>query len=616
MKWLAKVFDNTDKELARLRKYVTDANADIEELLETQRQCITDLRSDVLKELTGKEWQPTLASEMASVAAQSRTLASHAAELRAVIEKGEQTSRVLSVLLANSKQLAAMKADRLQRPPMERRELEEEIDLLVTELAEQLTGLIEQNPASEKPSCATCPKPGSTHRSPIRAKWSSRSKSVAHFLGREVADYFSQTNETMLALRRGIGLVRLVEMTTDHRPPATDDLKKATATLVRALGENDLLKHLSRQGLRLPPDAKEAAGISEAAPVEDNRGRRGRDSQPQTPGVDSRDELADELYWEEQATTELLAVAASVLDGSPKAGKIAELAEKFASREERLQARTALFRARLLEARANFWDGTQAKIVDIAGADAFAPFAEPFAELDSEQEALVNSVVAQDEDSCAPVKIKSDEIGALMRRRDDLERTTFNELMNNVRADDRSAYDRLKALQEEHKKEQRKDEQRVLDELIPEAFAAVWEASRRTVGMRPYEVQLMGGIILHEGKIAEMKTGEGKTLVAGAPLYLNGLTARGAHLCTVNEYLIKRDSDWMGPIYMMLGLSVGAILRVWLRGSAKPNTWPTSHTAATPSSASTICATTSPITQTIWCSASTTTASWTRWTTS
>ena len=80
----------------------------------------------------------------------------------------------------------------------------------------------------------------------------------------------------------------------------------------------------------------------------------------------------------------------------------------------------------------------------------------------------------------------------------------------------------------------------------------------------------MGGIILHEGKIAEMKTGEGKTLVAVAPLYLNGLTARGAHLCTVNEYLVKRDTDWMGPIYKMLGLSVGAILvRHGHRGSAE-----------------------------------------------
>ena len=118
MKWLAKIFDNTDKELARLRKYTTDANADIEELLENQRQCTTDIRSDTLEALSGTDWQPALAGEMASVAAESRKLASHAAELRAVVEKGEQTSRDLSVLLADSKQLATMNAERLQRPPM------------------------------------------------------------------------------------------------------------------------------------------------------------------------------------------------------------------------------------------------------------------------------------------------------------------------------------------------------------------------------------------------------------------------------------------------------------------------------------------------------------------
>jgi len=147
-----------------------------------------------------------------------------------------------------------------------------------------------------------------------------------------------------------------------------------------------------------------------------------------------------------------------------------------------------------------------------------------------------------------------------MQRRDALEDLTFNEVMNGLRAEDNSAADRLKILFEDFRKDQRKAEQRVLDALIPEAFAVVWEASRRTNGMRPYDVQLTGGVVLHEGKIAEMKTGEGKTLVAVAPLYLNGLTARGAHLCTVNEYLIKRDSDWMGPTYKMLGLSIGAIL--------------------------------------------------------
>ncbi len=98
-----------------------------------------------------------------------------------------------------------------------------------------------------------------------------------------------------------------------------------------------------------------------------------------------------------------------------------------------------------------------------------------------------------------------------------------------------------------------------LDDLLPEAFAAVREASKRTLGMRHYDVQLMGGIVLHQGKIAEMKTGEGKTLVATLPLYLNALLGRGAHLVTPNDYLSKFGVQWMGPIYHFLGLTVGVI---------------------------------------------------------
>ena len=98
-----------------------------------------------------------------------------------------------------------------------------------------------------------------------------------------------------------------------------------------------------------------------------------------------------------------------------------------------------------------------------------------------------------------------------------------------------------------------------LDHLLPEAFAAVREASKRTVGMRHYDVQLMGGIVLHQGKIAEMKTGEGKTLVATLPLYLNALEGKGSHLVTVNDYLAKRDAQWMGPIFNSLGLSVASL---------------------------------------------------------
>ncbi len=98
-----------------------------------------------------------------------------------------------------------------------------------------------------------------------------------------------------------------------------------------------------------------------------------------------------------------------------------------------------------------------------------------------------------------------------------------------------------------------------LDDLLPEAFAVVREAAKRTLGMRPYDVQLVGGMTLHNGKIAEMRTGEGKTLVATLPLYLNALTGRGAHLVTVNDYLARRDARWMAPIYNLLGLSVGVL---------------------------------------------------------
>jgi len=98
-----------------------------------------------------------------------------------------------------------------------------------------------------------------------------------------------------------------------------------------------------------------------------------------------------------------------------------------------------------------------------------------------------------------------------------------------------------------------------LDDVMVEAFAAVREASKRTTGMRHFDVQLMGGIVLHEGKVAEMRTGEGKTLSATLPLYLNALEGKGCHLVTVNDYLAKRDAQWMGPIYRLLGLSVGVI---------------------------------------------------------
>jgi len=104
------------------------------------------------------------------------------------------------------------------------------------------------------------------------------------------------------------------------------------------------------------------------------------------------------------------------------------------------------------------------------------------------------------------------------------------------------------------------DKQRpVLDEILPEAFAIVREAGKRVLGMRHFDVQLIGGMVLHEGQIAEMKTGEGKTLVATLPSFLNSLTGRGVHVVTVNDYLARRDAEWMGQVHRFLGLSVGLI---------------------------------------------------------
>ncbi len=125
---------------------------------------------------------------------------------------------------------------------------------------------------------------------------------------------------------------------------------------------------------------------------------------------------------------------------------------------------------------------------------------------------------------------------------------------------------KIEQLREEARKqgkdeeEIKKIEDQLLEEILPEAFAVVREASKRTLHMRHFDVQIAGGIVLHQGRIAEMKTGEGKTLVATLPVYLNSLTGRGVHVVTVNDYLAKRDAEWMGRIYKFLGLTVGVII--------------------------------------------------------
>ena len=116
----------------------------------------------------------------------------------------------------------------------------------------------------------------------------------------------------------------------------------------------------------------------------------------------------------------------------------------------------------------------------------------------------------------------------------------------------------LRAKTQEYKDRLKNGE--TLDDLLPEAFATVREAAKRVLNMEPYRVQIIGGIILHQGRIAEMKTGEGKTLVSTMPAYLNALTGKGVHIITVNDYLASRDAGWMGKVHEFLGLTVGCVL--------------------------------------------------------
>jgi preprotein translocase subunit SecA len=135
-------------------------------------------------------------------------------------------------------------------------------------------------------------------------------------------------------------------------------------------------------------------------------------------------------------------------------------------------------------------------------------------------------------------------------------RARIQERMSRVPDDPEADDDRLKQLEDERKAALKE----VLDEILEEAFAVVREGGRRVLNMRHFDVQLIGGMVLHQGKISEMKTGEGKTLVATLPVYLNALSGRGVHVVTVNDYLAKRDSEWMGKLYQFLGLTVGVIV--------------------------------------------------------
>ena len=155
---------------------------------------------------------------------------------------------------------------------------------------------------------------------------------------------------------------------------------------------------------------------------------------------------------------------------------------------------------------------------------------------------------------------KTDEFKNRIREATAQLRTDLEEARAQAVNSDIEQREELKSRVEELDKELREAEAEVLEEILAEAFAAVREASRRTIGLRHFDVQMIGGTVLHEGKIAEMKTGEGKTLVATSALYLNALTGRGVHLITVNDYLARRDVQWMGPIFHQLGVSVASIV--------------------------------------------------------
>ena len=132
--------------------------------------------------------------------------------------------------------------------------------------------------------------------------------------------------------------------------------------------------------------------------------------------------------------------------------------------------------------------------------------------------------------------------------------------INNLEADlEKLSDEQLRNKTEEFKKRHQQQNES-LDSILPEAFAVVREASKRVLGLRHFDVQLIGGMVLHNGKIAEMRTGEGKTLVSTLPAYLNAISGKGVHIITVNDYLAQRDAEWMGQIHKFLGLSVGVNL--------------------------------------------------------
>ena len=257
---------------------------------------------------------------------------------------------------------------------------------------------------------------------------------------------------------------------------------------------------------------------------------------------------------------------------------LASIRTRFGAREERLQARVATARGRLLANRTAAWEEFDNRLVAEFGEDTVSPFLEPIAGIDEQQGQLLAALQAQEEaGGRPPIQVKPMALGEMMQRREAAEALLFRQLDSALRVadgDDRTRAERLRAMQEEYRTASRKSEQALLNELLPTVFACVWEAGRRTIGLRAADVQFMGGTVLHEGKIAEMKTGEGKTLVATLPLYAQRAWRRGARTSarSTNTWS-SAIRDWMGPIYKMLGLSVGADpVRHGAVRSARPST--------------------------------------------
>ncbi len=166
----------------------------------------------------------------------------------------------------------------------------------------------------------------------------------------------------------------------------------------------------------------------------------------------------------------------------------------------------------------------------------------------SEFKAFVQDASSKNLEELQENRRQTDEVKSKLNTNDEIALEEFN-----------AEIKRLEQVKDRLEKEQQEIEKTALNKLLPAAFAAVREAARRTIGQRHFDSQLYGGIVLHQGKIAEMKTGEGKTLAATLPLYLNSLTGKGSHLVTVNDYLSRRDAHWMGPVYHALGVTIGAI---------------------------------------------------------